>query len=83
MEFIIKFLEKIPAGYRKFVIVAYGLSIFLFLCLVSFFFVDDAPGLSLVIAAIAGGIVSIAGIFFKFNKDVHANGKENLIEEKA
>jgi hypothetical protein len=76
MEFISKFLERIPEGYRKFVIVGYGLTIFLFLSLVSFLFIKDATGLSLVIAAIAGGVVSIAGIFFKYNKDVHVNGGE-------
>jgi hypothetical protein len=79
MKFLTDFLEKIPAGYRKFVIVGYGLTIFLFLSGVAFLFIKDATGLSLVIAAIAGGVVSIAGIFFKFNKDVHAGGKEENV----
>jgi FtsH-binding integral membrane protein len=80
MQFITNFLNKIPAGFRKFTIVFFGLIIFFILTPLTFFFVKDATGLALVIGAIAGGIVSITGVFFKYNKDVHVSGVEEKPE---
>jgi hypothetical protein len=72
---ITNFLKNIPAGFRKFTIVFLGLAVFFILTPFTFF-LKDATGQSLVIAAIAAGIVSIIGVFFKYNKDVHVNGSE-------
>lgn len=69
-----KFLSQIPAGFRKFTIVFIALIIFLILSLFTFF-IEDGSIQSIVIAAIAAGLVSIITVFFKYNKDIHVSGK--------
>lgn len=74
-----EFLRSVPQGFRKFTVVSFSLILFAGLSVIAFLIIKDEY-LAAVLLAIGTGLAGIAGLFFKFNKDVHATGNEKIKE---
>ena len=71
-------IEKIK-GVRKVVVVESALAVYLIVMLCTIYFIDTSTtDLAIFAGGLGSGIAAIIVFFFKYNKDVHALGSDEI-----